>query len=239
MFNPDLLVSGELNSYGLTDGFFNASKMCDYGGSSVEAIQSIGYEQPFVKQGVIGKKARKALVFNGSNTQDFIINNASSLTNGAKYLTLYMVAKVTTGGTQQIPIYISTGTSAGASRADLRSLSSNVWQASGRPLDSDSLYTVGGGASSNSAHKIVTGTFDINNSNAFLYENGVQMGSNTSFGTTTSFSATDSLTIRLGSANGLNCFTGEMGIVVVYVGFHTSKQVKQQADFLNEHYNIF
>lgn len=165
------------------------------------------------------------------------INNALALTNNIGAITMYTVAKVNTGGTTQIVFSFSIGTGTG-SRADIRSSAADAFQTGGRRLDADGASTVTGNTST-SAYKIIGSPIDYTNSNAYIYENGVLVNTNTAFGTDGSTSATNSLAAFLGSSSGANYATMDVGEILTYIGYHNAAQVASVHSWLNNFYGIY
>ena len=77
----------------------------------------------------------------------------------------------------------------------------------------------------------------INDTNGFLYENGVLVNSNLSLTTSGNTSATDSVYALLGSATA-SYFNGHLAEVLVYTGAHNSTQVAQTHAWLNNFYGL-
>lgn len=237
-FRADGLVAGETNRFGIADGLGSVSQLTDLGGSTITATQSTMSKQPVLISSLIGTKARKGVRFVGANATELIVNNALALTNNISAITMYVVSKINTGGTLAFPLYFSTGTSATASRCDIRSSAANAWQTSGRRLDADSVATVTGNATT-ATYKIIGSPIDYANSNAYIYENGALVNSNTSFQTDGNTSAANSLAVALGSTSVGNYLTGDIGEILVYIGYHDATQVAAIHTWLNNFYGIY
>lgn len=237
-FRADGLVAGAANSYGSVDGAGSVSQLTDLGGSTITATQSTGSKQPALISSLIGTKARKGVRFVGANATELVVNNALALTNNISGITMYTVAKVNTGGATASLMFFSTGASATASRCDIRNSAANAWQTAGRRLDADSIATVTGGAST-SAYKIIGSPIDYANSNGYIYENGALVNSNTTFQTDGNVSATNALSSFIGSFNGANYLTGDIGEILVYTGYHDATQVASIHAWLNKFYGIY
>ena len=236
-FRADGLVAGASNRYGSVDGANGVSQLNDLGGSIITATQSTGSKQPTLFSSTIGTKNRKAIRFVSANATEFVVNNANALTNNISGITIYVVSKVNTGGTNQFSIFFST-VSSGTARADIRSLVANTWQTSGRRLDADAVQTVAGAAST-SAFKILGGAIDYTNSNAVHYENGAAVNTNTSFSTDGSTSAANSASVTIGSAASTNYMNADIGEILVYIGYHDATQVAAVHAWLNNFYGLY
>lgn len=237
-FHADGLVAGSTNKYGIVDSAGSVSQLTDLGGSTITATQSTGSKQPMLVDSLIGTKARKAVRFVGANATELIVNNALALTNNISGITIYAVAKVNTGGAVAPLIGFSNGLLATASRADIRNSAADVWQTAGRRLDTDSIATVTGNTTT-SAYKIIGSPIDYANSNAYIYENGALVSSNTSFQTDGNTSATDSISVRLGSFGGSNLLTGDIGMILVYISYHNATQVASVSSWANNIFGIY
>lgn len=236
-FRADGLGLGTINSYGSVDSAGSVSKLSDLGGGTIYADQTTGSKQPTLVTSTIGTKNRKAIRFVGANANEMAINNALALTNNIGAITMYTVAKINTGGTTSILLYFSTGASASNSRVDVRSSAADVWVGAGRKLDADSIATVTGN-SSTSAYKIVAVSVDYTSSNAYIYENGALVSSNTTFQTDGSTSATNSLSVSIGTSNGGNYLTGDVGEILTYIGYHDATQIAAMSTWLNNFYGL-
>lgn len=237
-FRADGLTAGATNQYGITDGAGSVSQLTDLGGSTITATQSTGSKQPALISSLIGTKTRKGVRFVGANATELIVNNALGLTNNIAGITMYAVSKVNTGGAVAPLIFFSNGTSASASRCDIRNSAANAWQTAGRRLDADSIATVTGNTTT-AAYKIIGSPIDYANSNAYIYENGSLVNTNAAFQTDGSTSATNSLSAFIGSVNSANYLTGDIGEILVYIGYHDATQVASIHTWLNNFYGIY
>ena len=220
-FMPDGMVVGATNDYGIVDSSGNISRVKDKGGSTIYAEQLTGANQPSLQTTTVINRSRKVIRFAGS-PQTMPVSNAGAVTQNISGLTIYQIAKVTTGGAIIFPFFFSTNV-AGGSRTDIRSIAANTWQLTGRRLDADSAYTVAGN-SSTSAFKLVTGVIDYANSNGYIYENNSLINSNTSFSTDGNTSNTASALVEMGSIGSGNFFIGDIALILVYVGAHDADQ---------------
>ena len=236
-FRADGLVAGYSNSYGSADSGNAVSRLTDLGGSTIYAEQTTGSKQPVLVTSTIGTRLRKAVRFTAASLMEFNVINAEALTNNISGITMYVVSKINTGGTNQFSIFFST-VSSGTARADIRSLVANTWQTSGRRLDADGVQTVAGAAST-SAFKILGGAIDYTNSNAVHYENGAAVNTNSSFSTDGSTSATNSAAVTIGSSASTNYMNADIGEILVYIGYHDATQVASVHAWLNNFYGLY
>lgn len=236
-FRADGLIINTTNKYGITDVTGNVSQLTDLGGTVITATQATAINQPALIANRIGTSLRKAIRFSGS-PQEMAINNASTLTNNVSGATWIAVMKSNAAGTQQIPIIFTTNAAA-ASRCDLRCTTTNVWRLAGRRLDADGIATVDGTGSSNAAFRILGGAIDYANSDAYIYENGVQTGSNTAFQTNGNTSATNSAAVNIAAVAATNYFAGDIGDILFYPFYLTPAQVLQMHTWLNNFYGLY
>lgn len=236
-FRADGLSTGTTNNYGIVDSSGSVAQLTDLGSGTIIATQLIGNKQPILVESMIGTRSRKAIRFSGANSTDMIINNLSGLTNNISAITMYTVAKANGSGTTQIVFYFSIGGGSTGSRADIRSSTLNIWQTGGRRLDADSPSVVSGN-SSTSAFKIIGSPIDYANSNGYIYENNTLINTNTSFGTDGNTSATNSTQILIGST-GSNYLTGDIGDILVYIGYHDATKVALIHNWLNRFYGLY
>lgn len=237
-FRADGIIAGQETIYGSADGLGSVSQLTDLGGSTITATQSTGSKQPALISSLIGTKARKGVRFVGANATELIVNNALALTNNISGITMYAVAKVNTGGAVAPLIFFSNGTSASASRCDMRNSAADVWQTAGRRLDADGISVVNG-QSSTASYKIIGSAIDYANSNGYIYENNVMTSNNTAFSTDGNTSAANSLSAFIGSVNSANYLTGDIGEILVYIGYHDATQVASIHAWLNKFYGIY
>ena len=228
------IAAGQTTAYGIADGSGNISQVIDLTGNGRHATQATGILQPLLVSGVAGTNLRKVGRSNGSQLMAI---GALPLLNNVAGVTIFMVGKINTGGTLTIPVYFSTGTAAGSSRADIRTETTNVWSAKGRRLDADGIDGISGG-SSTAAFKVVTGKNDYANAIAYIYENGALTGTDNPFLTAGNTSATNSLAAWLFGPAGNICI-GDIAEVIVYNSALSEANILTVQSYLNTFYGIY
>lgn len=226
--SPLGLINGFTNKYGIVDSLGSIQKVTDPSQrTSFYSEQLTGSVQPLLSNNLFGSK--KGFGF-GSNR--FFDVSDLSLTNGISSITLYTVAKVTSGGAARILFFTSTGTNASNARFQISSGATNVWTIAGRRADGDGAATLTGG--STLTDKVLAFVVDFANSNAYIYENKVLVASSTSFLTDGNVSSTNSLASFFGKNNGGNAFAGNVGDLLIYKNqAHNTGQLNQMSDWLN------
>jgi len=151
----------------------------------------------------------------------FMLGNAASLNvlRDKPGGTGFVVGKLDGTASQQV-FFLATisGSNALARYLVDNDPASNTWRVGGRRLNSDSFDSVALNGSVDTNSNVLTGVLDYANSDAFLYENGSLLGSNTSFQTDGNTFDTDSDAVAIGaSPAGTSAFlNGFIGEIILY-----------------------
>lgn len=213
-FNPKSIASLGLWLDASADSSltFNAttvSEWRDLSGNGRHFAQETGASQPVANTRT--QNGRRALDFQGSQ---FMLGNAASLNvlRNVPGGTAFVVGKIdATSGSQVFFAASRNGSNSQARLVVDNDPASLSWRAGGRRLDADAFGAVTSAGSWDINVNVLTGLLDYGNSDAFLYENGTLLNSNTSFQTNGNTSDTDSDFVQVG-ANGA-------GVVSLLDGF--------------------
>ena len=197
---------------------FNAttvSEWRDLSGNGRHMEQGTAVAQPIATTRT--QNGRRVLDFQGAQ---FMLGNSASL-NALRDKpggTGFIVCKLDGAALQQALFFAAiSGSNALARYLMDNNPASSSWRVGGRRLDSDSFGSVTLNASVDTNSNVLTGVLDCANSDAFLYENGSLLGSNTSFQTDGNTSDTDSGAVSIGAAAGGSAFlNGFIGEVILY-----------------------
>lgn len=177
---------------------------------------AVGDARPTYKTGI--QNGLPVTRWSGTNT---LLLGETDLFRNVSGGTLFAVKKDAATSTRGEVIHIAIGTS-GSTRAVIESGGSGgatKHEAGGRRLDANSYARALGSAAVDAACRIVCGVFDYANSDLYLYLDGVQDGSNTSFQTngSTSDTATSVLGTFIGSSTPTaNHFNGDIAEIIVF-----------------------
>jgi hypothetical protein len=177
------------------------STWADRSGNGYDATQTDGTLQPTFQTAEFGGNG--VVRFDGSN--DVLnANGAAGVMRNVGGGTLMGVAKfaVAVADTTRGVLFFSRGDNANSTRAFMGLLGvPQTYGAGGRRLDADSFQTVNGGGYTQNRTLLETAVFDWANSDLFLFIDGAQAASNTSFQTNGNTSNNDSLAVRVGLAD--------------------------------------
>lgn len=164
--------------------------------------------------------------FDGSN--DILsVSGAVGLLNNVAGATLMAVAKYVSGGPSGFGNSIFFSNNASVSRARMSGGSASNYDVGGRRLDADSFATINGSTFSASRILIHVGVFDYSNSDLFLFLDGTQEASNTSFQTAGNTSATNSGSVSLGNNSAPQPMNGDLGQALAFNTVLTASQRKR------------
>jgi hypothetical protein len=204
------------------------STWSDRSGNGYDATQASGSLQPTFQTAEFGGNG--VVRFDGSN--DVLnANGAAGVMRNVGGGTLCAAIKyasvddsVTRGA-----LFFSRGDSSGSTRAYEGLLGSGGYAAGGRRLDANSFQTAGTSTYTQNRILIQTAVFDWANSDLFVFLDGTQAGSNTSFQTNGNTSDSDSLAVRVGLSDpAFNQYlNGDIGQAVAFNTALTASQRKR------------
>jgi hypothetical protein len=212
---------------------FNASTVSewrDVSGNGRHFAQDTGASQP----GTSTLNGKRVLSTTGSQ---LMTGNAASLgiLRNVPGATIVYVGSITVADAQNV-IHISNGTNAAQARALMGRIGSFV--VAGRRLDAD-LFASVGQLSGGIASGVYTGVLDYANSDAFLFGDGAQLASSTSFQTDGNTSDTDSLgTSLFATPAGANFCTATLGEVLIWPRVLTAAERQRVERYLGRKWGI-
>lgn len=206
------------------------STWSDRSGNGYDATQTTPASQPTFQTAEFGGNG--VVRFDGSN--DVLnANGAAGVLRNVGGGTLMGVAKFASvnSNTSTGVVFFSRGNLSGSTRAlvGLVNSSPQGYGAGGRRLDTNSFQTANTGTYTQNRVLIETAIFDWANSDLFVFLDGTQSGSNTSFQTNGNTSDTDSLAVRVGLADpAFNQYmNGDIGQAVAFPFALTAAQRKR------------
>lgn len=205
-------VPALLSFVGANDGFI--SIWYDQTGSSRNATQTSASSQPKI---VSAGSYLGEVTFDGSN--DFFNVAATAVLQNVTHGAAFMTVKAADTSSIGTPLFIGVNAvgSTGRFRLDVNAVA-NRYRVTGRRLDNDTTAVATSNTDHNATERVISEFIDYGDSDAFLYENGTNTVSNTSFLTNGSTSNTASGQVRIGS-NGnqvTDLFKGTIKNLIVY-----------------------
>jgi len=200
----------------LTFNSTTVSEWRDLSGNGRHFAQGTGASQPVANTRT--QNGRRALDFQGSQ---FMLGNAASLNvfRNVSGGTAFVVGKIDNIVGSQVFFAASRNGSNSQARLviDTDSAASS-WRAGGRRLDADGFAGVTSAGSWDTNVNVLTGVLDYGNSDAFLYENGTLLNSNTSFQANGNTSDTDSDAVYIGATGGglVSFLDGVIAEIILY-----------------------
>lgn len=180
-----------------------------------------------------GGTGHKGVVFNGSSAYMTLSGSALDVARNKAAITVFAAVAFTTTvttGTRTL-FSLSTGTGATSSRVLLghRDSVSGLPIAGGRRLDSNSLASTTGTVINTVQNTVLTARYVWSSSDVYLYQDGTETGSNTSFQTDGSTDNTASLAGVIGAnlAGNNEWFQGHLLELLVYNDADTSGTLRQ------------
>lgn len=199
------------------------------------AVQATGGNQPTVATNS-GGTGHKGVSFNGTSSFLTLSGSALAVAQNKAALTVFAAVAFTspvTTGTRTL-FALSTGTSSTSSRVLLghRDSVSGLPIAGGRRLDANSLASTTGTSIPTVQNVILGARYLWSTSDVYLYQNGTQTGSNTSFQTDGNTDNTASLAGVIGAnlAGTGEWFQGHLLELLVYADPDTSGTLRSSVD---------
>lgn len=187
------------------------SEWRDKSGNGRHFSQATAANQPLTTR---TQNSLRVLDFDGTRRLD---GNAASLTiaRNVGALTMFVVGQLDTVNADSQFFFVSRNGATAARAAVAYLFGTNSLVAGGRRLDSDSFASAS--FTQNTNANILTGVLDYANSDAFIFQNGTQQATNTSFQTSGNTSNTDSDGVSIGqNIAGAQSLDGWIGEIIVY-----------------------
>jgi hypothetical protein len=209
----------------------SVSQWNDKSGNARHVTQATGADQPVTGSATL----------NGLNVIEFVSSDrltrtsTTAIGNGVTGATTYVVARFTDFSVLRAVFAVSTGTGGGqAARFVTNSTTGSKVQLGGRTLDADSFVSQDSTTTLNTTdHYLITGVYDIANTDLYIYLGSTLEGTNTSYQTSTTTSATNSLKLAVGSSVAETGFhAGTIAELLVYHGAHTADQRSKVWNYL-------
>jgi hypothetical protein len=208
------------------------STWADRSGNGYDATQTDSNLFPTFQTAEFGGNG--VVSFDGTN--DVLnANGAAGVMRNVGGGTLMAVCKYTSASLNNTrpPLFFSRGDSSGSTRALIGTTNTSPtgYTTAGRRLDANSFQVVATGSGTYTQNRILiqSGIFDWANSDAFVFLDGKQEASSTSFQTAGNTSNTDSLAVRVGLADStFNQFLqGDIGQALAFNTALTASQRKR------------
>jgi hypothetical protein len=213
----------------LTFNSTTVSEWRDLSGNARHFAQSTAGSQPSTST----LNNRRVLSASGGS---FMTGNAASLglLRNVGGGTAIVVGSIALSGNQNL-VHFSNGTNSAQARFLIGRIGDVV--AAGRRLDADSFAQAGYAGVSGS--NVYAGILNYANSDAFLFANGTQQASNTSFQADGNTSDTDSLGVSLlGTPAGANLVTGTLAEVLLWPRVLTTNERQRVERYLGNKWGI-
>jgi len=202
------------------------STWSDRSGNGYDATQAAGANQPTFQAAEFGGNG--VVRFDGSN--DFLQSNgAVGLIKNVNGGTLFGVAKFAAASSPTAMSVLAFATPvAGPHRAIMGVEVASGYYAGGRRLDADSFASALTASYTQNRTLLQTAVFDWANSDLFVFLDGTQSASNTSFQTDGSTSNTDSANVRVGGGSQAGQrMNGDIGQALAFNTALTASQRKR------------
>lgn len=159
---------------------------------------------------------KPTITFDGSNDVLGFSGTGLDIARNASGLTIVSIWKAADLGTDQHLLAFSNNSTLTRVRVT-KTATTNVDSLGGRTLDGDSFVQLSASTAIGTNYIVTSAVFDYANTDAFLYRNGSQVASSTSYQSAIATSDTASQTGRVGSSPGLNFFlNGTVGELIIY-----------------------
>lgn len=210
------------------------SQWDDKSGNGYHVSQSTGANQPTT--GTVTKNGLNVLDFDGS-TDTLSRTTDTALGQNVSGTTIYAVADWDTNVGGRIIAY-STPTDTTV-RSQLFMNTSTQMQFNGRTLDANTIATVNSGTLATTTWYAVGVVVDYANTDVFIYINGTQDGSNTSYQTQTTTSNTVSSFLTIGNALSLNNhLDGQIAEILVFHSAHSATTRETMFNYLSRKWGL-
>jgi hypothetical protein len=231
--SPELWLDASDTST-ITESSGSVSEWRDRSGNARHFAQGTGINQPTTGSATLN--ALNVITFDGSD--DYLVRTtATAIGRNVTGITTYTLARWSSLASQQ-PAW------AASTSDNVSFLTRLVTQASisanskanvgGRTLDADGFASQASSTSLNTSdHFIVTGVYDIANTDISIYLGSTLEGTNTSYQTATTTSDTDSVRFVVGAATNFSLpLNGSIAEIIIYHGVHNATQRQYVWDYL-------
>lgn len=214
----------------------SVSQWDDKSGNGYHLVQAVAASQPTT--GTATQNSRNVLVFNGTN-DTLRRTTPTDLGRNVSSMTAYIVARYSSLSSTSVAFAFATA-SAYTGRLAFQGSSAGKAEVGGRSLDSDSFVAASSSATLSTAnHYLVTGVYDIANTDLYLYLGSSLQATNTSYQTATTTSNTASATLAVGASAAQTGFmNGQIAEILVYHAAHDATTRAQVWDYLNTKWGL-
>ncbi|HEY9687763.1 MAG TPA: hypothetical protein V6C52_12380 [Coleofasciculaceae cyanobacterium] len=207
-------------------------------GSTYDFSQSTKANQPSYIGNCVNGYA--CLRFDGTN--HFMTGGvgAKNITNNIGGLTVFIVGKTSNTGTTQHMAYFSTDSAATSNRASCNKSSTNKYQLGGRRLNADTPQFVTEATADDAGYHVLAFVFDYANSDAWVFKNGTQVASSTTYQTDGNTTGANSSAAAIGAIGdgSTNKITGDIAEIIVYQRVLTTTERQEVRQYLGDKYNL-
>jgi hypothetical protein len=211
----------------------------DQSGNANHFTQSTSASRPILKTAI--QNSLNVIRFDGIN--DAVVCASNTLFKDVSGATVFAVRKCASNPTIEQNIFRANINGANSSRIFFSvGFNSGKANAGGRRLDADSFAGIQSTNNvSTSVFQVQSALYDYTNTDLYLYLNGSQEASNTSWQTTGSTSNADSSQINVGgnAIQNANFFNGDIAEVIAYNRALTTAEREDVEKYLNDKYAIY
>jgi len=233
-FTASQITNGELEAFcGVGDGF--VSTWYDQSGNGNDATQATTTAQPKIVSA--GSLVTGGIDFDGVDDQLGLTGAGLDIFKNVRYGQVFSVATSDEIGlsTSRIIEFKTTGTGARYTLGESNTIASS-YRVGGRRLDADAFDSTTASATHGSTEKLVTGFTNWSDAEAYIYQNGTNVGTDLSFQTAGLTSNTSSRLENTGI--GTAGFDGRIREIIIYDFDQSANRAAIETN-INDHYGIY
>lgn len=209
----------------------------DLSGHGWDAVQSNESRKPVYAATIIN--GRPGVQFDGMDDFLSLPAGAMNLARNSPGVSMYAAVRSGASGAQRTMLFISAGSSVGASRAVLLRTGAGAAGASGRRLDADAVQVVSGGSVGAGASHIMTGILNYAGGTASVYLDGpAVVAPTTAFQTPGMSSDSPSVAINVGCTSSAQFANDALGELLVWNRAHSPTETAMVQRYLSRKWGV-